>query len=118
MATFKIHRLKEAHQQNFRWAPHTAGASAVKLNHYEEGWAVEAESEYAAWLTLREQGSALRVGDLLELPSGELRICKYIGFEAATWVVPELKSQGAGAESPLPPSGATPEAASASGAEA
>jgi hypothetical protein len=117
MATFKIHRLKETHQQNFRWAPHTAGASAVKLNHYEEGGAVEAESEYAAWLALREQGSALRVGDLLELPSGELRICKYIGFETASWVVPEAKSQGSGSQLPLQ-SGAAPEAASGSGAVA
>jgi len=28
------------------------------------------------------------VGDLLETDSGALRICKYIGFEAAEWVLP------------------------------
>ena len=31
----------------------------------------------------------LRVGDLLETEDGQLRICKYVGFEPAQWVVPE-----------------------------
>ena len=31
------------------------------------------------------------VGDLLEGEDGQLRICKYVGFELAQWVVPELK---------------------------
>ena len=29
------------------------------------------------------------VGDLIEVPGGELRILKYIGFEEARWYVPE-----------------------------
>jgi hypothetical protein len=33
------------------------------------------------------------VGDLLETGDGQLRVCKYVGFEPAQWVVPELKPQ-------------------------
>jgi hypothetical protein len=29
------------------------------------------------------------VGDLLETETGDLRICKYVGFEPAKWFVPE-----------------------------
>jgi hypothetical protein len=29
------------------------------------------------------------VGDLLETADGQLRICKYVGFEPAQWVLPE-----------------------------
>jgi hypothetical protein len=31
------------------------------------------------------------VGDLLETEDGQLRICKYVGFEPAQWVLPEPK---------------------------
>jgi len=34
------------------------------------------------------------VGDLLESADGQLRICKYVGFEPAQWVLPEVKHQG------------------------
>jgi hypothetical protein len=47
---------------------------------------------------LRESGEPLAVGDLLEAEDGQLRICKYVGFEPAQWVVPEPKP-----ESKLPP---------------
>ena len=33
-----------------------------------------------------------RVGDLLASPGGELCIYKYVGFEEARWVLPEVKS--------------------------
>jgi hypothetical protein len=33
------------------------------------------------------------VGDLLEAENGQLRICKYVGFEPAQWVIPELRNQ-------------------------
>jgi hypothetical protein len=91
MPVFKIHRMKESHYQQFRWAPHTAGSATVKPKDYEAAGQVEATSVYAAWSELREKGEALRVGDLLEFDNGDLRICKYVGFEEAHWLVPEVK---------------------------
>ena len=41
---------------------------------------------------MRDAGTSLRVGDLLEGPGGELRICKYVGFDAAQWIVPDVKT--------------------------
>ncbi len=52
---------------------------------------VEASSPYVAWASLKETPEALRVGDLLEDEGGGLRICKYVGFEEARWVIPEVK---------------------------
>ena len=93
MPAYRIHRLKDAPRQQFRWAPHTPGVTIVKLKDYEPGQVVEAATPYALWLALRETGDAIAVGDLIEvLPengAGELRILKYIGFEEARWYVPE-----------------------------
>jgi hypothetical protein len=89
MPTYQIHRLKELPRQQFRWAPHTPGVTVVKLKDYEPGPAIEAASPYALWLALRETEQAITVGDLIEVPGGELRILKYIGFEEARWYVPE-----------------------------
>jgi len=38
-------------------------------------------------------GCAAVIGDLLETEDGQLRICKYVGFEPAQWVVPEPRPQ-------------------------
>lgn len=100
MAAYRIYRMKEQASQQFRWAPHVSGASQVKRKDYEEGAAAEAANEYAAWQALREEGTPLKVGDLLETPAGELRICKYVGFEAAQWIAPEAKP---GLEAAPPP---------------
>ena len=81
--------MKESARQNFRWAPHVAGSADVKLKDYEAAEALEAENEYAAWAQLRASARPLAVGDMLENAGGELRICKYVGFEAARWIVPE-----------------------------
>jgi hypothetical protein len=89
MPVYQIHRLKDSHRQQFRWAPHTSGTSIVKLKDYEQASAVEGTSPYAVWLALRETEQALEVGDLVETEGGELRILKYIGFEEARWFVPE-----------------------------
>jgi hypothetical protein len=89
MPVYQIHRLRESQRQQFRWAPHTSGTTIAKLKDYEPASTVEAESPYAAWLLLRDTDQALRVGDILEIPGGDLRICKYIGFEEAHWFVPE-----------------------------
>ena len=90
MPVFRIHRMKEVPRQQFRWAPHVSGAANVKPKDYEASSEVEAENEYAAWAVLRQSETPLMVGDLLELAAGQLRICKYVGFEEARWLVPEV----------------------------
>src|SRR5579871_1043847 len=91
MARYRIHRMRENERQRFRWAPHVGGCAAVKQRDFELAGAVEALHEYDAWRALRETGEPLGVGDLLENEAGQLRICKYVGFEPAEWVVAEPK---------------------------
>jgi hypothetical protein len=88
MPNYRIYRMKEAPRQHFRSAPHVSGAADVKRKDYEEGGQIEADNEYAAWENLRASEKPLQIGDLLEIDTGELRICKYIGFEQAAWVMP------------------------------
>ncbi len=83
--------MKDAPRQQFRWAPHVTGAAAVKAKDYEPAGEVQAESDYDAWVRLRASEQPLAVGDLLESETGELRICKYVGFESANWVILEVK---------------------------
>jgi hypothetical protein len=64
---------------------------------------VDALHEYDAWRALRESGEPLAVGDLLETPDGQLRICKYVGFEPAQWSLPEPKPSAEGAPIETPP---------------
>lgn len=103
MPTYQIHRMKDNPRQSFRWAAHTSGAASVKPRDYEAATTVDAPSPYAAWAALQCTDQALRVGDLLEEPGGYLRICKYVGFEEARWVVAETKifpaAEGAPADS-------------------
>jgi hypothetical protein len=81
--------MKETPRQHFRWAPHVSGAAIIKPKDYEASGEVEAENEYAAWALLRSSETPLLVGDLLEFVTGQLRICKYVGFEEARWFIPE-----------------------------
>ena len=83
--------MKENPRQQFRWSPHVSGAANVKPKDYEPSGEVEAENEYAAWSLSRHWEKPLLVGDILESPVGQLRICKYVGFEPAQWVLPEPK---------------------------
>ena len=92
MPTYRVYRMKETLRQQFRWAPHVSGAASVKLKDYDPGIEVQAESQYDAWIRLRATENPLLVGDLLEAGDGTLRICKYVGFESASWVIPELKA--------------------------
>lgn len=92
MPAYRIYRIKENASQHFRWAAHVAGASQAKRKDYDEGALVEAANEYAAWLSLRDSESPLKVGDLLEAEDGRLKICKYVGFDSAQWILPELKT--------------------------
>jgi hypothetical protein len=101
MPVFRIYRMKDAPRQQFRWAPHLSGCAALKLKDYEQRGEIEALHEYAAWRELRERGDALQVGDLLENPNGQLRICKYVGFEPAEWVVPAPADSGSANAPPV-----------------
>jgi hypothetical protein len=92
MPCYRIFRMREAPRQQFRWAPHLNGATAVKPRDYEEAGAVEGSGVYAVWASLRETANPLRVGDLLAAGDGDLRIVKYVGFEEARWVLPEVKT--------------------------
>ena len=92
MPLYRIYRMKDSPRQQFRWAPHVSGCAAVKPRDFEQQGEIEALHEYDAWRALRESGQAMEVGDLLESESGELRICKYVGFEPASWVLPQPKS--------------------------
>jgi len=89
MPEFRIHRLKDSVRQHFRLAPHTSGASLAKPREYEPGAVIETSSVYSAWAALRETDSPLLVGDILESEDGALRICKYVGFEEVSWVLPQ-----------------------------
>lgn len=92
MPLYRIHRMKETARQNFRWAPHTAGTASAKLKDYEVAGEIEAPSVYGAWTALQSSDRPLEVGDMLEDSSGVLRIFKYVGFEEARWLVPEVKT--------------------------
>ncbi|MBS1859667.1 MAG: hypothetical protein JST11_30125 [Acidobacteria bacterium] len=94
MPIYRIFRMKDSPRQQFRWAPHVSGTATVKQKDYEEASQVEAAHEYDAWRILREREQPLEVGDLLEAPDGQLRICKYVGFEPAQWLVVEPKHHG------------------------
>jgi hypothetical protein len=91
MPSYRIHRLKDHLRQAFRSAPHVSGAAQIKPRDYEPGDTIEASSPYAAFLGMREAGHPLEVGDVLEDERGALRICKFVGFEEAEFVVPEAK---------------------------
>jgi len=92
MQVYRIFRMKEATRQQFRWAPHTSGATPVKPKDFEPAGEVQSPTVYSAWSALQASDRALEVGDLLESADGELRIYKYVGFEVANWVLPEVKS--------------------------
>lgn len=83
--------MKEQSRLSFRAAPHTSGETAVKLKDYLESGSIDADSTYEAWESLRSTEHPLEVGDILESELGGIKICKYIGFEDAKWVVPEMK---------------------------
>jgi hypothetical protein len=92
MPMYRIFRMKETERQRFRNAPHTSGTMMVKPKDYLEEGTVDAPTLYSAWALLKDTGNPLTVGDILRGPGDELRILKYIGFEEARWVIPEVKS--------------------------
>jgi hypothetical protein len=93
MVSFKIHRLREQVSSQFRWAPHTAGPALVKQRDYEIVGEVDSISAYALFNQLHGTPNALRVGDLVELPDGSLKIFKFVGLEDASWFVAPAKPE-------------------------
>ncbi|MBS1877097.1 MAG: hypothetical protein JSU00_28050 [Acidobacteria bacterium] len=91
MPEYRVFRLKDQLRQQFRWAPHLSGVTAVKPKDYDEWFTIAADSPYAAWHSLRGTDRELGLGDLLCIDGGDVRILKYIGFETAQWVLPEPK---------------------------
>ena len=105
MPRYRIHRMKDAPRENFRWAAHTSGRAVVKPRDFEDNEDVESANPYAAWKMLFSEGRPLRPGDILETVRADdsieatptdLYIAKYIGFESAEWFVPESRSASAG----------------------
>jgi hypothetical protein len=92
MAAYRIYRMKDNVRQQFRWAPHTIGVTSVKPKDYELVNTVEAQGVYAVWMALKDTDTPLQVGDILEVEGLELRIYKYVGFEEAQWIMPEVKT--------------------------
>lgn len=97
MPSYRIHYLKDHLRQSFRHTAHVSGAANVKPRDYAPGETVEARTPYAAYFELRGSARPIAPGDLLESESGDLRICKFIGFEEARWVLPESKTESASA---------------------
>lgn len=98
MPRYRIHRIKQAPLEIFRWTAHTGGLAVVKPKDYDLDEEIESATPYSAWKTLAVEGKALRLGDLLECPAEDARpasllIAKYIGFEPADWFVPEPKPE-------------------------
>ncbi len=90
MPVYRTYRLRDSRRDSFRWAPHTSGITNVKPRDYDEDESVEAPTPYALWGQLRESEKRLDLGDLIESTDGELYIYKYVGFEQARWVLPEV----------------------------
>ena len=107
MPVYRIHRMRESARQQFRWAAHISGVTEVKPRDYMVDGSVEASSPYAAWSSLRDSPATLRPGDMLESESGGIRIFKYVGFDEARWIMPEVSS-GIDLEGLPPASGGTP----------
>jgi hypothetical protein len=108
MPLYRIYRMKDSPRQQFRWAPQISGCASLKPRDYEQRGEVEALNDYDAWRMLRDSEEPLAIGDLLETQSGQLRICKYVGFEPAQWVLPEVKHQTEPGAPIAPPSTVEP----------
>ena len=90
MPCYRIHKIKPAQGEQFRWSAHTAGPAIVRPKDYDGSVEIEASNPYALWKTMRQSDVALSPGDLLEQVSpvaspAPLFIAKYVGFEPAEW---------------------------------
>jgi hypothetical protein len=113
MSRYRIHRIKKAPSESFRWSAHTGGLVTVKPKDYDIDIEVDAATPYGVWKTVASQGADLRPGDILEVvaadgASGNLCILKYIGFEPAEWFVPEAKGERVSVTSDFAPVSSAP----------
>src|SRR5690349_15640680 len=92
MPTYRIFRMKEQARLSVRAAPHTIGETDVTSTDYVEAESIESDNAYEAWELLRATEQPLQVGDILESELGSIKICKYIGFDDAKWILPEVKT--------------------------
>jgi hypothetical protein len=106
MPLFRIHRLRDHLRQPFRFAPHVSGTATIKHRDYLPGEQVQASSPYSLYFELRNSGTPLEPGDVLESETGALRIFKFVGFEEAQWILPEGQHSAVEAGSPLASSAA------------
>jgi hypothetical protein len=93
MPGYRVHRLKDHLRHQFRYGPHVSGMASVKPRDYEPGPRIEAPTPYSAYFALRGSETPLEVGDLLESEDGTLRIFKFVGFEEALWMLPDVKPE-------------------------
>ena len=91
MPIYRVFRMKDSPRQQFRWAPHVSGLRAQAEGLRAAG-EVEALHEYDAWRLLREAARRWRWAICWRPTDGQLRICKYVGFEPAQWVLPEAEA--------------------------
>jgi hypothetical protein len=109
MPHYRVHRMKDAPRENFRWAPHIGGAAVLRARDYDAAEEMEAGNPYELWKTMADRGHSLHPGDVLERLdlenssieiSGPLQITKYVGFEPARWFVPEPKPDSSASAAP------------------
>jgi len=109
MPVYRIFRMKDNERQRFRTLPHTSGVTMVKPKDFEEKGTVEAATPYTAWAQMKDTPEALQVGDMLVAPNDDMRLLKFVGFEEARWIIPDVKAgiehlpAAAGAASAPPP---------------
>ena len=92
MPRFRIFHLVTEKGEAFRERAPRKPPYVLYRSHYEEGPEVSADSPYALWQELREQGESesparhriLDVGDALEFDD-QLLLCNYWGFDPAEW---------------------------------
>jgi hypothetical protein len=70
-----------------------SGTAALKPRDYVPAEEIEAASTYAAFFEMRGGEKPLEVGDVLEAADGSLRVCKFVGFEEANWIIAEPKPE-------------------------
>lgn len=102
MPSYRIHHLKEHLRQSFRFAAHTSLVANVKPRDYTPGGEVASKSPYSAFFELRSAATPIQPGDMLESEDGQLRIFKFVGFEEARWVLPEVKPENSSTPASIP----------------
>ena len=92
MPVYRVLYLKEqAAIDRFRSQPPPEGAATIKPKDYEQVGEMDAPNEYAVWQALQGQSAADRgwrpmgVGDVLEVEGAKPRVCRFVGFDDATW---------------------------------